>query len=139
MAEEATQNKSDSAPSGAQNSAPPAQTSDRKPDERRSSDRPTSSYNREGGRRQSGGNFRRGGFRPRRKVCAFCTDKSRVIDWKDVNGLRRFVDDNGSIRARRKTGTCAKHQRKLAVAVKRARQIALLPFTGEHTRLVRKS
>jgi small subunit ribosomal protein S18 len=62
-----------------------------------------------------------------------------VIDWKDVDGLRRFVDDSGSIRARRKTGTCAKHQRRLAIAIKRARHIALLPFTNEHIRLSRKS
>ena len=98
-----------------------------------------------GGRFQSNrgpggfGGGRRGHFRPRRKVCAFCTDKTRVISWKDAGGLRRFVDDNGSIRARRKTGTCAKHQRRLAVAVKRARFLALLPFTGEHVRLARKS
>lgn len=82
---------------------------------------------------------KRANFRTRRKVCAFCTDKVKVIDWKDVDGLRRFVDDSGSIRARRKTGTCAKHQRRLAVAVKRARYIALLPFTNEHIRLARKS
>lgn len=76
-----------------------------------------------------------GAFRPRRKVCAFCADKVKVIDWKQVDLLRRFVGDDGSIRARRKTGTCAKHQRRLAVAVKRARYLALLPFTGEHVRL----
>ena len=94
-----------------------------------------------GNRSQNGGGGfnRKNQFRSRRKVCAFCTDKTRTIDWKDVNGLRRFVDDNGSIRARRKTGTCAKHQRRLAVAVKRARHIALLPFTGEHVRLARKN
>ena len=90
--------------------------------------------------RGGGFNNRRGGqFRPRRKVCAFCTDKTKSIDWKDGGSLRRFVDDNGSIRARRKTGTCAKHQRRLAIAVKRARFLALLPFTGEHARLARKN
>lgn len=85
-----------------------------------------------------GGYGRRNHFRPRRKVCAFCTDKTRVISWKEAGALRRFVDDNGSIRARRKTGTCAKHQRRLAVAVKRARFLALLPFTGEHVRVSRR-
>ena len=78
-------------------------------------------------------------FRSRRKVCAFCADKVKVINWKEVDTLRRFVNDDGSIRARRKTGTCAKHQRRLALAIKRARQVALLPFTGEHIRLAGKS
>ena len=77
-------------------------------------------------------------FRPRRKVCAFCVDKVKVIDWKDTESLRRFVASNGSIRARRKTGTCAKHQRQLAVAIKRARHLALMPFTDEHLRLAGK-
>jgi small subunit ribosomal protein S18 len=66
-------------------------------------------------------------FRPRRSVCLFCVDK-KVIDYKDVGGLTRFVDAYGKIRAARKTGTCAKHQRRLAVAIKRARHLALLPF-----------
>ncbi len=78
-------------------------------------------------------------FRSRRKVCAFCADKMKTIDWKNIDLLRRFIGDDGSIRARRKTGTCARHQRRLAVAVKRARQIALLPFTGEHNRLSGRS
>ena len=99
--------------------------------------------NRNNNRDDDGGGFNRKGgggqFRPRRKVCAFCTDKTKTIDWKDGGSLRRFVDDNGSIRARRKTGTCAKHQRRLAIAVKRARYLALLPFTGEHVRLARKN
>lgn len=77
-------------------------------------------------------------FRPRRKVCAFCVDKVKVIDWKDIDALRRFIGSNGSIRARRKTGTCAKHQRQLAVAIKRARHLALMPFTDEHFRLAGK-
>jgi small subunit ribosomal protein S18 len=79
------------------------------------------------------------GFRGRRKVCSFCADKVKVIDWKSVGTFRRFVDDAGSIRARRKTGTCAKHQRRLAIAVKRARHIALLPYTSEHVRLSSKN
>lgn len=74
-------------------------------------------------------------FQSRRKVCTFCVDKVKVIDWKDITTLRRFMNSNGSIRARRKTGTCAKHQRQLAVAIKRARHLALTPFTDEHVRL----
>jgi len=73
-------------------------------------------------------------FRPRRKVCAFCLDKSRAIDYKDVSTLRRFLTERGKIKSRRKTGTCAKHQRRLATAVKRARHLALLPYTAEQIR-----
>jgi small subunit ribosomal protein S18 len=65
------------------------------------------------------------------KICQFCADKSIEIDYKQVDMLRRFVTEDGRIRPRRQTGTCARHQRSLAVAVKRARHIALLPFTGE--------
>jgi small subunit ribosomal protein S18 len=73
-------------------------------------------------------------FTSRRKVCAFCLEKSKAIDYKDVSTLRRFLTERGKIKSRRKTGTCAKHQRRLAVAVKRARHLALLPFTAEHIR-----
>ena len=75
-----------------------------------------------------------GRFRPRRSVCSFCVDKIKVIDYKDVGLLQRFLDDYGKIKAGRKTGTCAKHQRRLAVAIKRARHLALLPYTssGRH-------
>ena len=66
----------------------------------------------------------------RPKICQFCADKSLAIDYKAVDVLRRFVTDEGKIRPRRQTGTCAKHQRELATAIKRSRQIALLPFTG---------
>ena len=72
---------------------------------------------------------------PRRKVCAFCADKIPVIDYKDVGRLRRYLSDRGKIEPRRKTGTCARHQRALATAIKRARHLALLPFTGEHLRV----
>lgn len=65
------------------------------------------------------------------RVCQFCTDKSTLIDYKSVELLRRYVSDDGKIRPRRQTGACAKHQREIAKAVKRARQIALLPFTGD--------
>lgn len=73
-------------------------------------------------------------FAPRRKVCAFCLEKTKTIDYKDINTLRRFLTDRGKIRSRRKTGTCAKHQRRLAIAVKRARHLALIPYTAEHIR-----
>ncbi len=78
---------------------------------------------------------RRSRFQPRRKVCLYCAEKERVIDWKNVNDLRRFIGDSGSIFPRRKTGMCAKHQRSVAVAIKRARHIALLPYTSEHVRI----
>ncbi len=67
----------------------------------------------------------------RPKICQFCADKNVRIDYKQVEMLRRFVSEDGKIRPRRQTGTCAKHQRELAVAVKRARHLALLPFTSE--------
>jgi small subunit ribosomal protein S18 len=67
-------------------------------------------------------------------VCAFCLDKTREIDYKDISTLRRYLTDRGKIKSRRKTGTCAKHQRRLAIAVKRARHLALLAFTAEQMR-----
>ena len=67
--------------------------------------------------------------RPRKKVCNFCVDKVEEIDHKDVEKLKKYVSDKGKILPRRVTGTCAKHQRKVTVAIKRARTIALLPFT----------
>ena len=67
----------------------------------------------------------------RPKICQFCADKNIAIDYKNTDLLRRFVTEDGKIRPRRQTGTCARHQRSLASAVKRARHIALLPFTGE--------
>ena len=75
--------------------------------------------------------FRRYVARP--KICQFCADKNAAIDYKQADFLRRFVTEDGKIRPRRQTGTCAKHQRELATAIKRARHLALLPFafTGE--------
>ena len=67
--------------------------------------------------------------RRRKKVCIFCEDKIAYIDYKDVNRLRRYINERGKIMPRRMTGTCAKHQRQLSEAVKRARAIALLPYT----------
>ena len=65
----------------------------------------------------------------RKKVCAFCVDKITEIDYKDINRLRRFINERGKILPRRMSGNCAKHQRQLSEAIKRARAIALLPFT----------
>ncbi|HNP71395.1 MAG TPA: 30S ribosomal protein S18 [Kouleothrix sp.] len=73
-------------------------------------------------------------FVARRKVCGFCTDKIRVADYKDIKRLQRYVSDRGKILPRRRTGTCARHQRGLTVAIKRARHMALLPFAAAHTR-----
>jgi small subunit ribosomal protein S18 len=71
-----------------------------------------------------------GRFRPRRKVCSFCVDKVQHINYKDIDTLRRFTDGHGKIVPRRKTGTCAKHQRRLALAIKLARHLALLPYAA---------
>jgi small subunit ribosomal protein S18 len=74
-------------------------------------------------------------FTPRRKVCQFCVDKVKEVDYKDLGRLRRFLSERGKIEPRRKTGTCAAHQRSLNTALKRARHLALLPFTAEHIRV----
>ena len=68
---------------------------------------------------------------PRKKVCAFCQAKAESIDYKDVNTLKKYITEGGKILPRRMTGTCAKHQRFLASAIKRARIVDLLPFKGE--------
>lgn len=69
--------------------------------------------------------------RNKKKVCAFCEDKNLKIDYKDVNRLKKYVTEKGKIIPSRQTGTCARHQRELNVAIKRARNIALLPFSGD--------
>ncbi len=68
------------------------------------------------------------------RVCQFCTDKNVVIDYKQADLLRRYISEDGKIRPRRQTGACAKHQREVARAIKRARHLALLPFTTELSR-----
>ncbi|MFW6125994.1 MAG: 30S ribosomal protein S18 [Chloroflexota bacterium] len=83
------------------------------------------------GRRSSKG---RGRYIPKRKVCSFCVNHVDSIDYKDPAMLRRYVSDRGKIEPRRRTGTCAKHQRALAMAIKRARYLALLPYTTSHIR-----
>jgi small subunit ribosomal protein S18 len=75
----------------------------------------------------------RGKYIPKRKVCLFCRDKVVYIDYKEPVKLRPYITDRGKISPRRKSGTCAKHQRALARAIKRARHLALLPFVGSHT------
>src|SRR5947208_15974707 len=91
-----------------------------------------------GGDDRGGDRPRYGGpRRPRRKVCAFCVDKVQKIDFKEVGRIRRYISDRGKIDPRRKSGTCAKHQRMLTAALKRARHMALLPYTAEHVRSLR--
>ncbi len=74
---------------------------------------------------------KRGGMRRRKKVCVFCGEEHAVIDYKDVNKLRKYVSERGKILPRRITGTCARHQRALTTAVKRARHIALMPYVQD--------
>jgi small subunit ribosomal protein S18 len=113
------------------------------PQRREGGFRPDSDRSREGGGRDSGPRDRgdrgdRGGFAGRgrhktffkRKVCKFCIKKA-TIDWKDAGGLKRFTSERGKIMPRRITGTCAKHQRELARAIKRARGLALLPYVSK--------
>ena len=69
--------------------------------------------------------------RAKKKVCVFCVDKVESIDYKDTGKLRKFISERGKIVPRRISGNCAKHQRQLTIAIKRARQIALLPFVAE--------
>ena len=69
--------------------------------------------------------------RKRKKVCAFCQNKVEAIDYKDINTLKKYITEGGKILPRRMTGVCAKHQRVLAKAIKRARVVDLLPFKGE--------
>ena len=71
------------------------------------------------------------GRRSRRRVCSFCVDKVEHVDYKDTARLRRYISEKGKIMPRRISGNCAKHQRQVTVAIKRARHVALLPFTAE--------
>lgn len=82
------------------------------------------------------GGWRRPRYVPSRKVCSFCVNKVKTIDYKDAEKLRGYVSDRGKIAPRRRTGTCAKHQRVLATAIKRARHLALLPYVPAHMRKV---
>lgn len=75
--------------------------------------------------------MRRDRRRSRRKVCSFCVDKVEHIDYKDISRLRRYVTERGKILPRRVSGNCARHQRGLTTAIKRARHMALLPYVAE--------
>lgn len=92
----------------------------------RSSDRGERSGSSSGTRRPSGG---AGGAMRRKKTCPFCVDNAPVIDYKDVDMLKRYVSDRGKMMPSRITGVSAKYQRQLTTAIKRARQLALLPYT----------
>jgi small subunit ribosomal protein S18 len=85
------------------------------------------------GERSSGSGGRRRFIR-RARVCQFCAEKTKLIDHKQVDVIKRYTAENGRIRSRRETGTCARHQRMLAQAVKRARHLALVPFKAERVR-----
>ncbi len=76
-------------------------------------------------------NDRRPNRKARKKVCAFCVEKVDTIDYKDINRLRKFTSDRAKILPRRVTGTCAYHQRELTSAIKRARHVALIPYTSD--------
>lgn len=91
-----------------------------------SRERPSDRPDARGGDKEGGGAFRR----QRRRGCSFCSDETLAIDYKDPQSLRYFVTERGKIVPRRISGTCAKHQRSITLAVKRARNIALLPFTS---------
>ncbi len=80
--------------------------------------------------------FSRPRYAPTRKVCAFCAGKIETVDYKNADKLRGYISDRGKIAPRRRTGTCAKHQRILARAIKRARHLALLPYVPAHMRRV---
>ena len=85
----------------------------------------------EKGSRPERGFKRRGPARRRKKVCAFCANENKAIDYKDVATLKKYVSERGKILPRRITGTCAKHQRAVTGAIKRARHLALMPYTAE--------
>lgn len=101
---------------------------------RRSLNQRNSSSKRSSSRRRRRSSRGGGRWRRRSRRCFFCTEGVTKIDYKDSGMLRRFVSDRGKIKPRRQTGTCARHQRQLARAIKRARHLALLPFTAKHVR-----
>lgn len=70
-------------------------------------------------------------YRPRKKICAFCADKNKTIDYKDINSLKKYVSERGKILPRRVTGCCAKHQRAVVEEIKKSRQVALLPYSAD--------
>ncbi len=116
-------------------SASPNQYRDRERGPRTSGSGGSGGYGRREGGGGRGERGERGGY-GRRKVCGFCMDNVQSIDYKDAARLRRFLSERGKIEPRRKTGTCAKHQRWLTTALKRARELALLPYTADHVRFL---
>ncbi|MBQ4472769.1 MAG: 30S ribosomal protein S18 [Lachnospiraceae bacterium] len=88
-------------------------------------------FSKDKGDRQDSFKRRTNPVRRRKKVCAYCADKNVVIDYKDTARLKRYVSERGKILPRRITGTCAKHQRALTSAIKRARHVALMPYIAE--------
>lgn len=108
----------------------PAEYASPRPDGPGRSEERSGGFGRRPGGGGGGGGGGRGRFGSRRKVCAFCVDKIDKVDYKDSGKLRRFISERGKIEPRRKTGTCARHQRRLTVAIKRARHLALLPYTA---------
>ncbi len=89
--------------------------------------------NKAGGRDSYDKGDSKGGMkrRSRKKVCPFCAEKAQSIDYKEISKLRKFVSERGKILPRRITGNCAKHQRELTIAIKRARHVALMPFSAD--------
>ena len=85
-------------------------------------------YNKADKPERSDAPMKRRNIRRRKKVCVFCSDENNLIDYKDVNKLKRYISERGKILPRRITGNCAKHQRALTVAIKRARHISLMPY-----------
>lgn len=130
-------------PAAPESAAPPSAVAPEAPPERPASD--GGSFERRddrGGRgdrrdRDDDGDDRprRGGGGFRRRGCEFCIGHTNVLDYKDTERVRRYIGDRGKMEARRKVGTCAKHQRVVARAVKRARYMAMLPYTSEHIRI----
>lgn len=82
--------------------------------------------------RRTSGKWSGGKFAPKRKGCPFCASRSKVVDYKDTALLNRFISDRGKIEPRRRTGTCNRHQHAVALAIKQARHVALLPFVPGH-------
>jgi small subunit ribosomal protein S18 len=70
-------------------------------------------------------------FKPRKRICSFCADKSTNIDYKDINKLKKYITERGKILPRRVSGNCSKHQRELTISIKRSRQVALLPYSAD--------
>jgi small subunit ribosomal protein S18 len=90
---------------------------------------------REGTGRPSSGRPGGGRYMRKKRPCPFCVEKGKVISYRDVAGLRRFMSEQGKIEPRRRTSACARHQRAIAAAIKKGRSLALLPYTGTHLRV----